>query len=103
MHFIVISLNKTYYKSNLYLFAEKIDIVSTIYLYVFYGDDIYQFIKVEPDNILKREYNETANLFLPRSIDNMKVYPPNNITLLINPLYRPYVHHRNTTMVLNIN
>ena len=100
----VISLSKSYFHTDLYLFAEKISTASTIYLYVFYGDDIYQFIKVEPDNILKREYNETGNLFfLPKTVSDMPIYPPGNITLLIHPLYSPYTHYRNTTMVLNIN
>jgi hypothetical protein len=71
------------------LLVESSTFESTIYIYLFYGGSIYQLIKFEPENLLKK-LEVGGEIFLPKTDINLRTFPDANITLTLFPIYEDY-------------
>lgn len=84
------------------IFIESNQFESTIYIYLFYGGRIYQLIKFEPENILKKTEKNDLELFLPSNYNELKRYPSGEVTMMLYPRYEDYTPTQNTSILLNV-
>lgn len=83
----VISLDNNYSKKKIFLYVDSIENLSTIFIYAFYEDKHYQFIKFEPDNVLAKNASSSLPLFLPPDFKSLTSYPDSVAVLLVSPLH----------------
>ncbi|CAI2386409.1 unnamed protein product [Moneuplotes crassus] len=78
-------LNPGLHESDNFLFIDSIETYSTIFIYIFYGTDQYEFFEIEPKNLFVNKPEEVNRWFLSQSDIERNVYPEKIFGFLISP------------------
>ena len=98
----LIKLDEKLFMEDNHIFIEGSPTRTPIYIFVFYGGNIYQFFNFQPHNLLKKDNEVTDNLFLPAKLQNMATYPDNTVNITVYPDYSAYPHVENTSLSISI-